>query len=450
MPHSRVRRFAAAQAVRSFVGWPLLAVLSYVVELVLFTSGRGRFGAYWSPVMFLGAGLLLCWAAARTLRDQPFAQAAAPRVVQRVGWAGAALLGGGLLVLRKQIPLVLSSPLDLHMSDVIPIVQTYVDRFRSGEVVYRYLTNLPYPLFPNHLPLQWLPYVPVQALGIDFRWASLALLLLLGFGSYQLTVLRQPGNWVSFGLKALLPAYALWLMIKKDEFLFTYVLEFTIICYYFLLAASVLSRSAWAQGVALVLCLLSRYSVVFWVPFYVLLLWQHAGRRHTLVVVGIVAAGITGLYVVPFLAQNPTIFIHALAEYRIATLGEWSRSDGVGGHLFNGLSAASWLYTYLDMPLEAKITWVQRLHVAASGGVMGVLAGLYWRYGRRYDYRYVALLSLKAYLAVFYFFIQIPYAYLISLSVLLSVFVVSLVLGVSPGLTNASRQTQEVAPSELA
>jgi hypothetical protein len=229
----------------------------------------------------------------------------------------------------------------------------------------------------------------------------------------------------------LLPAVALWWMVKQDSFLFAQVLEPTIICYYFLLAASVLSGSPWAQGVALVLCLLSRYSVIFWVPFFLVVLWREAGKRHALLVAAIVAVGIIGIYIVPFLAQDPTIFMHALAEYRVATLGEWSRANGPNGlpvHVFNGLSASSWVYTYVDLPLDKKVTLVQYLHVLASGAVVVLLAGFYWRFGRRYDYRYLAIIGLKLYLAVFYFFVQIPYSYLIALSVLLSVFVLLIVI----------------------
>lgn len=416
------------------MAWRGVAILAFVLELLFFTSWRNSLGPYWSPLLFGGAGLLLGGAALAALRDQPLRWASATLVTRRVNWAALAWLAGTLLVLYRQAPIVLGTPIDVHSSDVIPIVQAYVSRFRSGEVVYRYLTNLPYPLFPNHLPLQWLPYVPAQALGIDFRWLSLAMLLGLGFGAYQLVLLRRPGNWVSFGVLALLPALALWLVIDQDFYLYAQVLEPTIIAYYFLLAASVLSGSAWAQGGALVLCLLSRYSVVFWVPFFLWVLWREAGPRHALVVMLVVAAGVLGLYIVPFFAKDPTIFTHALAEYRLATLGEWSRINpdlGLPLHIGNGLSIIPWLYRFLPLSLEAKITWVQRLHALASAGTGALLSGFYWRYGRRYDYRYLTLIGLKLYLVVFYFFIQIPYAYLISLSVLLSVFVVLLVLGSS-------------------
>ena len=431
-----------APAIGAHRRWRIVAVVAFVLELLFFSNWRGSLGPYWSPLAFVVAGLGLGVAAMAALRGQPFGQATDGQVARRVGWGWAAWLAGGLLVLKQQIPIVLNSPINVHWSDVIPIVQAYVDRFRSGEVVYRYLTNLPYPLFPNHLPLQWLPYVPAQGVGIDFRWVSLGLLLVLGFGAYQLVLLRQPGGWLSFGLRALLPAVVLWQVVHRDENLFSQVLEQTIITYYFLLAASVLSGSACAQGGALVLCLLSRYSVVFWVPLFLWMLWREAGRRHALLVAGIVLVGIVGIYIVPFFAENPTIFTHALAEYRTATIGEWSRvADGASlpTHLGNGLSATPWLYTYLHLPLEAKVIWAQRAHALAAAGTATLLARFYWRYGHRYDYRYLALVALKLYLVVFYFLIQIPYSYLVSLSVLLSVFVVLVV--VSPPATASAART---------
>ena len=418
-------------------GWRGLLVAAFLVELAMFTVGRGCLGPYVSPLVFGGAGLLLGGAGLGLLRDQPLRWVRDARAVRRVGWIGAAWLGGAVLVLSRQIRTVLDTPIDVHSSDVIPIVQAYVSRFRSGEVVYRYLTTLPYPLFPNHLPLQWLPYVPAQRLGFDFRWMSWFLLLGPGLGAYLLALWRRPGRWYSFGLRALVPALVLLLFNRTDGYMYALVLEPTIIAYYFVLAASVLSGRWWAQGLALALCLLSRYSVVFWVPLFLWMLWRQAGPRHTLLVTAIVAAGITGIYLVPFFLPDPTIFGHALAEYRVATLGEWSRLDAATGlptHVSNGLNLLPGLYR-LPLSLEDKVSWAQRLHAAAAGGTALVLAAFYARLGRRYDYRALAILFLKIYLVVFYLFIQIPYAYLISLSVLLSAFV--LVLDQVPALATA-------------
>ncbi|MBF9223737.1 hypothetical protein [Hymenobacter ruricola] len=406
--------------------WLLGCWLAVWAELELLTDSRNYYGPMWSPVLLLAAGAVLCGCALGFWLRRPAVAPAAEAVLRRVPVAGLLLLLGGGWVLSVQAPAVATRPVSLNYSDVIVILQTYVSRFRSGEVVYRYLTNLSYPLFPNHLPMQWLPYVPADALGIDYRWWAMGLLLLLGFGAYQLVLVRQPLSWLEFGLKALLPAYFVVRLIQANPDIYSLTCEPTIICYYCLLAASVLGRSAGLQATALVLCLMSRYSVVFWVPFFLWVLWREVSPRHALVVAGLTGAGILGVYVVPFLSHDWTIFSHALAEYRIATLGEWSRSSGTDlpVHVFGGTGVASWFYTYGPESISERITLLQRTHVVVSAGVVALVAWLYYRLRHRLDYRLAALIGLKLYLATFYSFLQIPYLYLTSLSLFISLFVV--------------------------
>lgn len=415
--------------------WQVGVYAAFWLQLSLFTTMRGHFGPYWSPVLLGAAGALLSLFALLYFRDRPLPEVAPQVVARRLPWAGVVLLLGGAWILSYQAPIIAGTPIDVRSSDVIPILQNYVARFRSGEVVYRYLTNLPYPLFPNHLPWQWLPYVLPDAWGVDYRWWGLGLLLLLGFGAWQVVLARRAGSGAEFVLKALLPAFVLVRIIRHDPVIFAHVLEPTIITYYCLLAASVLSRSVLVQAVALTLCLLSRYSVVFWVPLYLFILWHEAGRRHALQVGGLVAAGVLLCYVLPFLSKDWTIFTHALSEYRLATIGEWTNNlngDGRPTHVFNGVGMAAWFYTYAPGDVSQKIALLQRVHVGLSAVTVLGFGAVYWRWRRRIHYRYLALVALQAYLLVFYLFIQIPYAYLISLTLFISAFVVLAVGGASP------------------
>ena len=414
-------------------GWRTLAVLAYLSELLLFTKVRGFLGPYATPVLFYGSVVVMVVAALAALRDQPFLTELPAHSVRRVG-LGAVLAGlGTLLVLNIQIPIVLSQPIDIHASDIIPAMQVYAGRFLSGEVVYRYITAYHYPIFPVYLPAQWFPYTLALKWGIDFRWLSWGLLLLVGFGAYQLVLLRRPLDTARYALLALLPGLVAWWMVRSDDYIFAQVLEPTIITYYFVLAASLFVRSAPLQAAAITLCMLSRYSLVFWVPFFLWLLWREVGWRYAFKVAGLVGAGIVGLYIVPFLSHDWDLFPrHTMAEYYIAAIAEWERVEQPGAlplHLSNGLSASPWVFRLLDAyPLAVRVSWMQRLHAGASMGVVAAVAFWYWRYGRRYDYRYVALLSLKLALGTFYFFIQVPYTYLVSVSVLLSTFVLMVVL----------------------
>lgn len=429
-------------------GWRTLAVAAYLGELLLFTQARDYFGPYISPLLFYGSVVVMVVAALAALRDQPFLTEMPAQSVRRVGW-GTVLAGlGTVLVLNRQIPIVLSQPIDIHASDIIPAMQVYAGRFLSGEVVYRYITTYHYPIFPVYLPAQWFPYTLALRWGIDFRWLSWGLLLGVGFGAYQLVLLRRPLAAGRYALLALLPGLVVWWMLHTDGYLFAQVLEPTIITYYFVLAASLFVRSAPLQAAAITLCVLSRYSLIFWVPFFLWLLWREVGWRYAFTVAGLVAAGIVGLYIVPFLSHDWDLFPrHTMAEYYIAAIAEWERSEQPNAlplHLANGLSASPWVFRLLNgFPLAVRVSWMQRLHAGASVGVVAVVAFWYWRYGRRYDYRYVALLSLKLALGTFYFFIQVPYTYLISVSVLLSTFVLMVVLTrpVPPGNAPAAEAT---------
>ena len=411
--------------------WLLGCWLALWAELELLTDSRNYYGPYWSPVLLYGAAVALCGCALAYWLRRPVVAAGPAAALKRVPLAGLLLLLGGGWVLRVQAPVVATRPISLNYSDVIVILQTYVSRFRSGEVVYRYLTNLSYPLFPNHLPMQWLPYVPADALGIDYRWWAMGLLLLLGFGAYQWVLLRQPLSWPEFVLKALLPAYLVVRLIQANPDIYSLTCEPTIICYYCLLAASVLGRSVLLQAAALVLCLLSRYSVVFWVPFFLWVLWREVGPRHALAVaaltVGRHCGGVRGAVSEPRLDD-----FHArpgrVPHRDGGRMGRPRRRQRPARAPVPGAPAWPRGSTPTARPAsDARITLLQRTHLVVSAGVVALVAGLYYRLRHRLDYRIAALLGLKLYLATFYTFLQIPYLYLTSLTLFISLFVVMMV-----------------------
>ncbi|MBD2723440.1 hypothetical protein [Hymenobacter armeniacus] len=429
--------------------WQAGVYLSFWAELQWFVHPVGPF---LNPVLFYAASVLMCVFAALYWLDRPVAAPNLEQTSRRFPLAWAGLLLGAVWVLFAQAPIIASHPVDVRASDIIPILQVYATRFLSGEVIYRYSTTLPYPIFPNYLPMQWLPYVPAQYLGIDYRWWALGLLVLVGFGAYQAVLAQQRQQWMLFVLKMALPAYVLHRLITHNSELYAHTVEPTIIAFYCVLAASVLSRSAILQAAALVACLLSRYSVVFWVPFYLWLLWREAGKRHAIAVAGLVGVGVLGIYVVPYLSKDWTIFTHAFAEYKIATMGEWSRTDGPDGkppQLFSGFGFSAFWYTYGPAELKTRIALAQLGDVLISSAVVALSAWLYYRLRHRYDYRIVALITLKLYLATFYAFIQTPYPYLTSLGLFISLFVV-MVTGAGERSKAAVPEQVDTSPTKLA
>jgi hypothetical protein len=411
--------------------WQLAAYLACWLEVRLFLEHdlRNYYGPYWSPVAFYAASVALCvFTLLYCLHRPPGSLTATTPTGRRYDMALLALLLGGLAVASIQGPVIAATPIDISISDVIPILQTYVQRFRAGEVVYRYIYFSNYPLFPNHLPMQWLPYVVAEEIGVDYRWLGLMLLLTLGFGAYQWVLIRQRMGWPQRLLKSALPAGLLYWILYHEPSIYALTIETTIISYYCILAAGVLTRSAGWQAVALTACLTSRYSVVLWVPLYGIILWFSAGRAHALKVALLSLLGVTLVYVWPFLSKDWTIFTHAISEYKIATVGEWTRQH----HMFKGIGFAGIMLTYGTGDIPTKIDVLQRYFLLAGGGVVLLWGLVYWRLRHRLDYRVLALISLKCYLATFYAFIQIPYSYLTSLVLFMSLFLV-LIIGTRAG-----------------
>ncbi|KAA9331341.1 hypothetical protein F0P96_13925 [Hymenobacter busanensis] len=412
----------------------LLVWLAFLLEVVLFTFGRNVIGPYWSPVALLLCGLTLAGAAAvyTTNCHLTWAPAGQPsRLVRWVVGSGAVLLSAVLTggVVAKQIGRQPLSELLTH-SDIVPALQVYVSRWLSGAQVYQRIELGGYSFLPNYPPLQWLPFVPAELLGIDYRWWA-AGALLLALAAYQILVARLGLSWGEWLLKALVPVLVVHFVVLTERNLMGLTVESLAFGYYALLALAILHRSAAARAIALVFCVLSRYSLALWLPLYAVLLWYESPKqaRRT---IGL-ALALTGAILVAFLWHDPSIFLRAQLENFDVTVGEWQNhvEDTLHGwprHVFTGTGLAPWWYHGPAAAAES-IRSLQTVHFAVCAAVP-LLWGLWWWPRRhRLDVRLVALFSLKAYLAVFYAFLILPYVYLAILSLVWSWFVVAVVSG---------------------
>lgn len=400
----------------------------FVAEVLLLTFCRNSFGPYLSPLAFYGSGLMLAMLCYRYFQAVPVVVNTGPAVpVRRQVFIWVWNLGlWGWLALRLQ-KIIVAFPIQIERSDIIPALQVYVARFLAGEKIYTPFHELGYTGTPGYMPLQWLPYVPAQVLGLDYRWLAFGVLL-LGMGAYTFRLLRQEKDLIPLLGKAALPALLLWAILVTDPSTLGLTVETLVYGYYLLLMASLFGRSPAWQILGLLLCLLSRYALVLWVPLYLLLLYFLGQRRQALLVAGGVAAGVLLLYVLPFLLQDWGMFLRVQQEYTQLAVGEWMHLETAAEtgdkpyHLFKGLGAAAWFYTWGKGTLAERVLLLKQFHFFFSAlAVVG--AGIfYFRSQVKIDYRLFALISLKIYLATFYHFIQVPYLYLTALSVFASVF----------------------------
>jgi hypothetical protein len=436
---------------------PLLLLLA---EAVQFTFYRNQLGDYASPIVLYLTSVALCFATGRAVRHQAWPpQLAAAGSGRQQWWPAALALAVGLALCFPALKKAIQGTLPQDHSDIIPAITVYCQRLLAGEVVHRPLTeDIGYFLEPGYLPATWFPFVVPEFFRFDYRWMSSSVLL-LGLLAYLVVVvrLRRPAA-VTFGLGVLplLFTYALvrpdvhifnYTVLHTDAQIFTITLEPLIAGYYLLLMAAVLLPSRPLVVIMLILCLLSRFSLLFWVPLYLGLLYTQESRRLAWATAGLVLAGIVALYVVPVLSHDWGLFMRVQEVYTQTALGEWNHLyNGQPMHLYNGLGLTNLIFHYGPADVLERLKLAKQVHLAAIISVVVATALYYWRQRRpRTNYRVFAIIVLKLYLATFYALLQVPYSYLAVVGFFASFYL--LVVAVGPAAETITAPAGPLTPS---
>lgn len=396
--------------------WTLLALLLFIAELGSLTFFRKQFGLFVSPVVaFLisvSLGLIGCrLSLMRSVPPKRMSWFNVPILVQAI------LFLAGLLVLIPLVrPIIQQTPIDPSFSDIIPQLWNLVDRFRAGTFPYDPITDWGFTMYPTYLPLQWGPFILPDLLQFDYRWMSLGVLL---FATALLVVESNRLNLPFLIQVALLTLsfVALYYLIEFEPIIFGVTIESLLAGYYLLLGLSLFSRSMLIRATGILLCLLSRYALVLWLPLYLVIVLVESGRNKTIQLVGLLTAGVLVIYVVPFLSQDLGIFLRGYEYHTKAALAEWSGQNwqtagAFPAQLTNGVGLAAWFFDSLPGPITTRLQVLQRLHLIGSVLVVLGATWFFWSHRARIDPMIFAAGSLKLYLAIFYHFIQIPYVYL--------------------------------------
>lgn len=404
--------------------------LAFLVEWSVLLFLRHRLPVLVSPLVFFGASVLVCVALYRHLeRSEPVAEAqgstrARPRaaLLYLVGLACAV----GLLAAVGRV--ISENPVNAGFSDIVPAISIYVERAVSGEQVYAPITEFGYEIVPNYLTLQWLPFALTELAGMDYRWMPIGVFV-IGYLAYvhQVAIRRRP--MAEEVTKVALPGVMVGTLIVFEPLMLAHTVELMVVGFYYIACASLFSRSTVVRGLALALPLLSRYALIAWLPVYLAVTASRERWRTAAGMLGVVAVAALALYVVPFMLGDPEVFVRGLDYYTAVAIGEWQHfgSPGRTYHVHNGLGFAVYVYEFWPGSIADRVNVVRIVHLIASTS-MAVIAGL-WYFARRpdVDHRLYALVALNLCVATFYFFIQVPYAYVVILSGFLSAFVLGLV-----------------------
>ena len=400
----------------------ILLGLGLFLELAFVTFWKGKAGLYGSPIIWLTGGLLFCFAAMRLahLPDLKVAKVPSkPLLITLSVW----FIGTCLSVFWLK-NIFEAFPIDAAQSDIIPSLEYYVRRFLSGETVYKPMPFAGYEVNPTYFPLLWLPYVFSEILQIDYRWTAFILFdIALLFWMIRLS--KMENSLPALFLKSAIPFIFIFNYVQHDNAIFSLAVELLPIGFYLLLALSILHRSTLVMGLGILLCLLSRYAFTFWLPLYLLIILLEKGFPKAVQVSMVVLVGIIGIYVLPFLSKDWTIFQKGFAYYETTATAEWEHRFNPGDipfHLSRGLSFAVYSYQFVEGDTATKLKRSKSIHLLACAlAALGLL--LYYLRRRKEGLKigFFLLVALKAYLMVFYGFFYVPFSYLFAMPLFLSI-----------------------------
>lgn len=392
-----------------------LVLVVFAIELLHFFFFRKDLEFIFSPLLFLGCGGFYYFYLIN--KPQLFYLEKSNETKARIPFWHYMLLAFlfiGVFVFTQY--LINTYPIDVKDSDIIPLImKVYVERFVQGASVYAPFTGFNYGTFvPNYMPFHWLPFVLSAITSLDPRMVHslvfcVALLALL-YRNYKVSVKPNEFIW-----KAILPFVFYFLILIKQGKDYAVTVELVIAAYYVLLGLSLFSSSKFFQVIAMGMALLSRYSLVFWLPVWALVKFLYQ-RKTAFILFGGLALFVCLFYIFPFVWPNPEVLQKGSNLWVDAALNEWDGQDWqpIGDRpfqLFQGLGFASWFQQFYPGTLTEKLIACKNALIAS--GILGMFFLAVARFkNQQTEQRLFLLLSLKLSLSIFYAFVFIPYVYL--------------------------------------
>jgi hypothetical protein len=310
-------------------------------------------------------------------------------------------------------------PIDINNADMLPIIKVMGERFVAGhhKQVYDTIPWIWNGIQPIYLPAMWLPYVPAIALGIDIRWVTMAGLL-FSFAVFLFLYRPEIHRYLSFFTGVLAFLLFWWILADNTPGIISVSEEGVVIAYYVLLVLALISGNPWFIGVMASLCMLSRYSLVGWIPAYTLYLllerkWKHIG---IFALTGILCFIL--LFLLPVGWQTFSRLATLPGNYVAFAARVWRDSPDV----FSTSPGLAWFFG------PHRIAILHNVLVFLSFIVPSSFVLYCYRKAKKGPVSNIALAALKLNLVIFYCFIDVPYLYLFYTSSFVSLMVVTMLV----------------------
>ena len=209
-----------------------------------------------------------------------------------------------------------------------------------------------------------------------------------------------------------MPAFCIsaFLYLKPIEIALS--LETIVAAYYLILITGLLARNHFLIILGLVLCLLSRYTLVFWLPLFAFIYFKEYDLKRSAVLWGTVLGSILLLYVFPFLFKDPSILTKGITYHNECAVN-LLKNTGDGVHFANFIDRN----TQYDGVQTVRIIRIIQLISMILLNALGIFV-----YHRFRNIHALDTAALFLYIIVLAFFISSPmvfyYYYLVTLILL--------------------------------
>jgi hypothetical protein len=312
---------------------PILLVLSlFIAQVILCIYGHRIFQKEANPFAIMIIAGLLAYTCFRILSVSK--QDVSLKTKSYLPWLHAVVGMAAMFTAYEELRKLWVKYDPAKISDVIPQLNALCMRFFTGEYPYTPVILPGEEPFPIYMPLHWAPIQLSFALGIDVRWSAMLLLMAaVGIAAYFLSRSHITSPRLQTIPATLLFALPIWGYVIWSPIELSCSLEGIVAAWYILLAAGLASRNFVLITVGIIGAVLSRYSLLFWLPLFAILLWLNAPKKYSYWVWGSTIVAWVGLFGIPFLMKDPLLISKIMAHYHMCSERSWLHPDE---------------YTYLD------------------------------------------------------------------------------------------------------
>lgn len=402
----------------------ILLIAFFIETLCVTYALKLKFLTGITSVVFTVAGLCLCWFALvlpspQQVPNYPFDLSKKTNTYR--WWILAMTL---ICIMGSALHWMEDAPLDYHDADMLPIIKIMSERFIHGNWshVYDIIPEIWGGMHPIYLPAMWMPFsIPVY-FGLDPRWTTvIALFILAALFIWRIQPLHKKSGMIFFAAFLLI----WWLLNAHNSGLLVYTEEGVVILFYCFLTLALFSKNGWLIGIATSLCVLSRYSLVGWIPamlvFYVYT--KDFKNLYRIILMGILFFLV--LVLIPFGWKTFLTLTSIPSEY--ISFGErvWRDSPVV----FKESLGFAKFFGPKHIALQHQLLIYYALVMPTVFMVVCLL--LEKKYHLQKDH--LPFAALKFTLVIFYTLVDVPYLYLFYTGSFLSLFLVTnLLVGEQP------------------